>query len=299
MKEIIMNRKIEEIVREKYASLANSGLSTGHSGVRSVAEAFGYTPEQLASIPAEANMGVSCGNPTAYASLKPGETVVDLGSGGGLDVFLAAKLVGPTGKAIGIDMTPEMLNLARANAAKADNGQPLKNVEFYQATIDNIPLPDASVDCVMSNCVITLAPDKPAVFREIVRVLKPGGRLAISDIALKKPLPIEIADNLMAYVGCIAGAILIEDYRHQLTEAGFAHVEVIDSCCDLNTYAKVENITNCCSNGAKSSLPVASSSCCSPPHPNPEVYQQFVELLRRFDVNDFAASVRAYAVKPI
>ena len=172
-----MAENLQQVVQSKYASVAKSGLSTGHSGVRAVAEAFGYTPEQLASIPAEANMGLSCGNPTAFASLKPGETVVDLGCGGGLDVFLAAARVGPTGKAIGIDMTPEMLQLARANAAKADGGKPIKNVEFHQATIDKLPLPDASADCVISNCVINLAPDKPAVFREIVRVLKPGGRL--------------------------------------------------------------------------------------------------------------------------
>ena len=126
-------------------------------------------------------------------------------------------------------MTPEMLDLARRNAAKADGGKPIANVEFHQATIDKLPLPDASVDCVISNCVINLAPDKPAVFREIVRVLKPGGRLAVSDIALKKPLPPEIGDDLMAYVGCIAGAILIEEYREQLLEAGFAHVEIIDT----------------------------------------------------------------------
>ena len=225
-------------------------------GVRAVAEAFGYTPEQLASIPAEANMGLSCGNPTAFASLKPGETVVDLGSGGGLDVFLAAKRVGPTGKAIGIDMTPEMLDLARKNAAKADGGKPLANVEFHQATIDRLPLPDATVDCVISNCVINLAPDKKAVFREIVRVLKPGGRLAVSDIALKKPLPAEIGNDLMAYVGCIAGAIRIEEYRSQLLEAGFAQVDIIDTGSDLNAYAKVENQSCCCSSAT---LPVANA----------------------------------------
>ena len=169
-----MAENIKQVVQSKYASVAKSGLSTGHSGVRAVAEAFGYTPEQLASIPAEANMGLSCGNPTAFASLKPGETVVDLGCGGGLDVFLAAKRVGPTGKAIGIDMTPEMLDLARSNAAKGNGGKSITNVEFHQATIDKLPLPDASVDCVISNCVINLAPDKESVFAEIARVLKPG-----------------------------------------------------------------------------------------------------------------------------
>src|SRR5207249_8660244 len=140
----------------------------------------------------------------------------DLGCGGGLDVLLAAKKVGPTGKTIGIDMTGEMLDLARHNAEKAGAA----NVEFHRTMIDTLPLPDASVDCVISNCVINLAPDKPAVFREIARVLKPGGRLAVSDIALKKALPPEVAADLNAYVGCIAGAIPIDDYRRGLVEAG-------------------------------------------------------------------------------
>ena len=294
-----MAEDIRQVVQSKYASVAKSGLSTDQSGVRAVAEAFGYTPEQLASIPAEANMGLSCGNPTAFASLKPGETVVDLGCGGGLDVFLAAARVGPAGKAIGIDMTPEMLQLARTNATKADGGKPIRNVEFHQATIDKLPLPDASVDCVISNCVINLAPDKPAVFREIVRVLKPGGRLAVSDIALKKPLPAEIGNDLMAYVGCIAGAILIEQYRDELLAAGFAHVEIVETGSDLNAYAKVENQSACCSPAMGSSLPARSSSCCSSAAPvNADLHGQFADLLRRYDVNDFAASVRVYAVKP-
>src|SRR5437773_11879968 len=156
-----MSKPIIEQVRSKYAAVAASGLSSDQAGVRAVAEAFGYTPEELASIPAEANMGLSCGNPTATANLRPGEVVVDLGCGGGLDVFLAAAKVGPSGKAIGIDMTPEMLELARRNAAKGMNGKPITNVEFHQATIDKLPLPAGTVDCVISTCVINLAPDQP------------------------------------------------------------------------------------------------------------------------------------------
>lgn len=171
-----MSEKIEQAVRSKYGSVAVSKLSPENDGVRAVAEAFGYTPEELSSIPAEANMGLSCGNPTATAHLRTGETVVDLGSGGGLDVFLAAQKVGGKGKVIGIDMTPEMIELARRNAEKGNGGKGYANVEFHLATIDNLPLPDNSVDCVISNCVINLASDKTAVFREIARVLKPAGR---------------------------------------------------------------------------------------------------------------------------
>jgi SAM-dependent methyltransferase len=265
--------------------VATSGLSSEHDGVRAVAEAFGYSADELASIPAEANMGLSCGNPTAFASLRPGETVVDLGCGGGLDVLLAAEKVGPRGKAIGIDMTPEMLALARRNAAGR------ANVAFHQATIDRLPLPDQSVDCVISNCVINLAPDKPAVFREIARVLKPGGRLAVSDIALKKPLPPEISNDRMAYVGCIAGAIPIDDYRTGLRAAGFDAVQIIDSGADLNAYAKIEGQSGCCSPPMNDGLPVI-SSCCN------DVHVQLNDLLARYNVNDYAASVKVYAVKP-
>jgi len=238
-----MSEQLLESVKAKYGAVAESSLSSEHMGVRAVAEAFGYSAEELTSIPAEANMGLSCGNPTATAHLKTGEVVVDLGSGGGLDVFLAAKKVGPTGRAIGIDMTPAMIERARANSEAGG----YTNVDFYLSTIDKVPLPDASVDCVISNCVLNLAPDKPAVFREIFRVLKPGGRLAVSDIALKGELPEAVASSLAAYVGCIAGAIRIEDYKKGLLDAGFKYVEIVDSGTDLNAYSKVENQSGCCS----------------------------------------------------
>ena len=294
-----MSETLTESVKSKYGSVAISGLSTHQEGVKAVAEAFGYSAEELASIPAEANMGLSCGNPTATARLKPGETVVDLGSGGGLDVFLAARQVGPLGKAIGIDMTPEMIDLARKNAEKTG----LSNVEFHLASIDKLPLADASVDCVISNCVINLALDKPAVFREIVRVLKPGGRLAISDIALKQELPPEIANDVMAYIGCIAGAIPIDEYRQFLLEAGFAHVEVIDSGSDLNAYAKVENQAACCppSSSSPFGLAVVDSSCCSTvagSTADSALHERLADLLRRHDVNAYAASVKVFSVKP-
>jgi arsenite methyltransferase len=280
-------------VREKYGETANSNLSNDHAGVRAVAEAFGYSPDELASIPADANMGLSCGNPIATANLKPGEVVVDLGSGGGLDVFLAAEKVGPTGLAIGIDMTQAMVDRARRNAGK------YANVEFHLSTIDRIPLPDGSVDVVISNCVINLAPDKDAVFREIARVLKPGGRVAVSDIALKKPLPPDLAASVAAYVGCIAGAIPIETYRDNLTRAGFAHVHVTDAGTDLNAYAKVEGQEACCSPApaAMTGLPIAGSSCCAPTPPT-RVHDGLAELMKLYDVNEYAASVKVLAVKP-
>src|SRR6202522_1163407 len=285
-----MSEQLLESVKSKYGTVAESALSNDHVGVKAVAEAFGYSAEELISIPAEANLGLSCGNPTATAHLRPGEVVVDLGSGGGLDVFLAAKMVGPEGRAIGIDMTPAMIERARANAVSGG----YTNVEFYQSTIDSIPLPDASVDCVISNCVLNLAPDKPAVFGEIARILKPGGRLAVSDIALKRELPEAIAHSMAAYVGCTAGAIRIDDYRAGLLAAGFEHVEIVDSGSDLNAYARVENQSDCCSPS------MAEGSCCSPvPATNaPTLHEELSDLLTTHDVNAAAASVKVYATKP-
>ena len=314
-----MSDRIIDAVRNKYGQVAQSALSGDHEGVRAVAQAFGYSEEELGSIPAEANMGLSCGNPTAFASLRPGEVVVDLGCGGGLDVFLAAKKVGPTGKAIGIDMTPAMIERAKKNAELGG----VTNVEFHLAGIDGLPLADGSVDVVISNCVINLAPDKNAVFREIARVLKPGGRVAVSDIALKRPLPAELGNDLMAYVGCIAGAITIDEFRRGLAAAGLGDVAVVESGSDLNAYAKVEGQSGCCSPAAVEapepnpvasccggsaervkarSLAVASTGCCSPEVKETSsgegaLHDRLADLLRTYDVNDYAASVKVYAVK--
>jgi arsenite methyltransferase len=268
-------------VRSKYGAVAESTLSSNDAGVTAVAEAFGYSAEELTSIPAAANMGLSCGNPTATAHLRPGEVVVDLGSGGGLDVFLAAKMVGTAGRAIGIDMTTAMIDRARANATQGG----YTNVEFYHSTID-------AVDCVISNCVLNLAPDKAAVFREIARILKPGGRLAISDIALKGELPEAIAQSMAAYVGCIAGAIRIDDYRDGLLAAGFEHVEILDSGSDLNAYAKIENQAGCCS------PTMDGQSSCSAATVRSTLHAELSELLSKYDVNAAAASVKVYAIKP-
>ena len=218
-------------------------------------------------------------------------------------------------------MTPEMLELARRNAAKRLEGGAPDNVEFHLATIDRLPLADASVDCVISNCVINLAPDKRAVFREIARVLKPGGRLAVSDIALKRALPPEVSGDLAAYVGCIAGAIPVEEYRQGLVEAGFGEVAVIDSGADLNAYAQVEGQSGCCSPSMKEdvqasdvvtskSLPLAASSCCAPAEAAAVATASASsvsccapaaaegETPVGYDVNDYAASVKVFAVKP-
>ena len=292
-----MSEQLLESVKSKYGAVAESSLSSEHAGVKAVAEAFGYTPEELTSIPAAANMGLSCGNPTATAHIRRGEVVVDLGSGGGLDVFLAAKMVGPEGRAIGIDMTPAMIERARANAVAGG----YRNVEFYLSTIDLIPLPDASVDCIISNCVLNLAPDKPAVFQEMARVLKPGGRVAVSDIALKHELPEAVTQSIAAYVGCIAGAIKIDDYREGLRVAGFEHVEIVDSGADLNAYAKIENQAGCCSPVMEidNPLQVIEEPCCTPTSaPTASLHEELTMLLSQHDINAAAASVKVYAIKP-
>lgn len=279
-------QSILNAVQAQYGAVARSGLSNESGAAQAVAKAFGYSPDELSSVPSQANMGLSCGNPVAVAGLREGEVVVDLGSGGGLDVFLAAQRVGPTGKAIGIDMTPDMIDRARAGAA--DSG--VANVEFHLAQIDQLPLAEQSVDCVISNCVINLVPDKLQAFREILRVLKPGGRMVISDIALKQPLPDAILNDIQAYVGCIAGAIQISEYERLLREAGFEAVVVQDTGADLNAYAQA-GASGC-----------SSSGCCSTTTDsagNSPVHDGLTDVLGRFDANNFAASVRVHALKPV
>jgi arsenite methyltransferase len=295
-----MSTFLQDAVKKKYGEVGAGTLDNDHAGVRQVAEAFGYSAAELDAIPSGANVGLSCGNPTAFASLKPGEVVVDLGCGGGLDVFLASAKVGPAGKAIGIDMTPEMIARAKKNAERDADGNPYTNVEFHLATIDRLPLEDSSVDCVISNCVINLAEDKPAVFREIARVLKPGGRLAVSDIALKKALPPEMTKDAAAYIGCLAGAIFVDEYREGLRAAGFSAVEVVDTKADLNAYAAVEGQSVCCSPTAATStngLTVVSEGCCSPAMDGAVVHEGLSRWLAEYDVNEFAASVKVFGVK--
>jgi arsenite methyltransferase len=219
-------KRIQKIVRDAYGKIAkgkrNCGCGTCGSEAKTFAKSIGYSEEELKVVPAEANLGLSCGNPTALAGIKTGEVVLDLGSGAGFDCFLAASKVGPTSKVIGVDMTPEMIEKARDNAQK--NG--VKNVEFRLGEIENLPVADESVDVVISNCVINLSADKSRVFSEIYRVLKPGGRIAISDIALKKELPRKVQDNIAAYVGCVAGAILVDDYKRTVESSGLTCVKV-------------------------------------------------------------------------
>lgn len=189
-----------------------------------LARAIGYTSGELAGSPESANMGLSCGNPTAIAALRPGEVVLDLGSGGGFDCFVAGPKVGATGRVIGVDMTPDMVTKARRNVAMYRERTGLENVEFRLGEIENLPVADASVDVVISNCVLNLSPDKARVWREMARVLRPGGRIAVSDLALLRPLPEAVMRDVEALVGCVAGAVLVEETRAQMRAAGFAEI---------------------------------------------------------------------------
>jgi len=225
--------EIKKVVRKGYAEIAKKSSSCcatpscccgSADPALDISKAIGYSDEEMTSVPEGANLGLGCGNPVALASLAEGETVLDLGSGAGFDCFLAANKVGSRGKVIGVDMTPEMIDKARENAR---NGN-YENVEFRLGEIENIPAADNSVDAVISNCVINLAPDKKRVFNETFRVLKPGGRLMISDIVLLKELPDFMKESVAAYIGCVSGAVMKDDYLKTMGEAGFNQVKIID-----------------------------------------------------------------------
>jgi arsenite methyltransferase len=225
---------IRAVVREKYGEIAKGSStcgcgpsccsgSEGESG-RKIGEHIGYDAQQLDAVPEGANLGLGCGNPLAHASVKPGDVVLDLGSGAGMDAFLAAREVGPTGRVIGVDMTADMVERARENARKGG----FANVEFRLGEIERLPVAGASVDIIISNCVINLSPDKESVFAEAFRVLKPGGRLVVSDLVLKQPLSDDVRHSVEAYVGCVAGASMHSEYLALMRAAGFEDVRTLE-----------------------------------------------------------------------
>jgi len=240
---------IRSVVRTRYGEIAK-GSSQGCCGpeccggptpaatVQQIGEAVGYGAGELALVPEGANLGLGCGNPLAHAGVRAGEVVLDLGSGPGMDAFLAAREVGPAGRVIGVDMTPEMVERARENARRAG----ITNVDFRLGEIERLPVADASVDVVISNCVINLSPDKPAVFGEAFRVLKPGGRLVVSDVVLLRPLPGDVRHSVEAYVGCVAGASLRDEYLWLIGAAGFRDIDVVEerSYGDASVFAGYE-----------------------------------------------------------
>ncbi len=225
------DQEVKETIRAGYAAIAEGRSScrcgsprSGHADPVRLAQAIGYDAESLAKLPDGANMGLSCGNPVAIATLLEGQTVLDLGSGGGFDVFQAGEKVKASGRVIGVDMTPEMLAKARGNIGRYRQRTGFDNVEFRLGEIEYLPVADSSVDVVISNCVINLSPNKPQVWREVFRALKPGGKISVSDLALLKPLPDNIREMAAALVGCVAGAALVEETRALLEKTGFTSI---------------------------------------------------------------------------
>ncbi|RDL40079.1 Arsenite methyltransferase methyltransferase [Venustampulla echinocandica] len=277
---------IYQQVQDHYGSAANSGDAKYST---SVAKSFGYSEEELANIPQEANLGLSCGNPLVIASLSEGETVIDLGSGAGLDVFLAAKKVGSSGRVIGVDMNKEML--ARAEKNKQNSGA--DNVKFVESQITKINLESGIADCIISNCVVNLVPEaeKPLVFKEIFRLLKSGGRLAISDILAKKPLPDKIVQDMSLYVGCVAGASQVSGYEKYLREAGFDSFRIVDTNSDLNVYMDMLEEPSC--GGDKQPV-----GCCANISDGKKKTVVAAGTPRDINLNEWAASYKIFAVKP-
>ena len=266
------NDKIREAVRQGYAAAAQA--SGGETARRSVAASCGYAASDLDAAGDSANLGLACGNPLVFADLRPGETVLDLGSGAGLDVILAAQAVGPEGRAIGVDMTPEMLERARSNAAARN----IANAGFLEGVVEALPVADGEADAIISNCVVNLSADKARAFAEMARALKPGGRIAISDIIAVAPLPDALRDSLTAYVGCLAGALTEPDWRAYLTEAGFRNIQIRRTDFDLNVYGEIDGQT----------------ACCGPAEMTP-VRDGLREVIAAHDLNDFCAAAEITA----
>ncbi|TFK33855.1 S-adenosyl-L-methionine-dependent methyltransferase [Crucibulum laeve] len=276
----ISDNDIVKAVNDAYSAKAKVGTTTTYA--KNVAESFGYTEEELKSIPDEAHLGLSCGNPVATANIKEGEVVLDLGSSGGIDVFLAASKVGPTGQAIGLDMSTDMINLARKNANKQNLLPP--RVSFVQTLLtEDLPVVSDSVDVILSNCVINLLPlaGKAKVLKEAHRVLKPGGRIVLDDIVAKEPLPENVRNDLSAYVGCISGAIELNEYKKLLEDAGFKNSLFVDTKSNLNVYYTAGSSTD------KSTI-----GCCSPAPKS-----ESVNAPPSFDANLWVASYQIYATK--
>ena len=271
--------KIKKIVRKGYAKIVKKESSCCDPSIsccdstkmsKEISRKLGYSEEDLGSVPEGANLGLGCGNPIALASLKEGETVLDLGSGGGLDCFLAANKVGEKGRVIGVDMTPEMIDKARENVRKSKH----KNVEFRLGEIENLPVADNCVDVIISNCVINLSPNKKRVFAEAFRVLKHGGRLMISDIVLLKELPRVIKRSVEAYIGCLSGAIMKDKYIEVIREVGFQKVKIIEE-----THFPIEYMVN-------------------DPTAKAVMEKSEIPIKKVKEIADSVASVKVYGVKP-
>ncbi|KDR83252.1 hypothetical protein GALMADRAFT_221165 [Galerina marginata CBS 339.88] len=268
------------IVDAAYSAKAREGVTPVYA--KNVAEAFGYTEEQLNSIPEGAYMGLSCGNPVAMARIEEGETVVDLGSGGGVDVFLAAAKVGPTGKAIGLDMSQDMIELAHKNAAIKGLKPP--HVAFVKALLtEPLPIESNSVDCILSNCVVNLLPaeGKANLLKEVHRILKPGGRIVLDDIVAKKSLPDNIRNDAAAYVACISGAIQVDEYQQLLRDSGLTQILFVDTKSDLDIYYQ----------SPENDAAFATPGCCAP------APSSTLPTKPDYDVNDWVASYQIYALK--
>ncbi|KAL8881927.1 MAG: hypothetical protein Q9198_000972 [Flavoplaca austrocitrina] len=276
-------------VNEGYGSVAINapGAQGGATIYHNTAIAFGYTEADLQSVPDGANLGLSCGNPIALANLRQGEVVIDLGCGGGFDVFVAAQKIGENGRAIGVDMTDQMLELARRNAQKRGS----TNVEFIKAAITSIPLKSNIADCIISNCVINLVPRsrKHLVFTEMFRLLRDGGRVAVSDLLARKELPDKIRQDVAAYVGCIAGAALVSEYEHWLREAGFDDIMIVDTKQDTNRYKN-----------QKADMPndaTAAQGCCGSLPVSKSTSAGLQPCLADYDLNEWIGPFKIFAVK--